>query len=108
MINRDQSIFDPPEKSLAAAGGQGTTGRSAEMPQLLVSVRDLEEVCTVHQQQVDVIDLKEPLHGPLAPVDPKLWRQAVQTIRRGGDHGSSNRLRNARLSAALGELPQGR
>lgn len=59
--------------------------------QLLVSVRSLDEAMSVSAAGVDVIDFKEPLHGPLAPVDASLWNAAARI------------LPDAVLSAALGE-----
>ncbi len=59
---------------------------------LLVSVRNLDEARIVAPLGVDVIDLKEPSAGPLAPTSPQLWQQAGAEL-----YGP------ARLSAALGE-----
>lgn len=80
---------------------------------LLVSVRDIGELQAAYEAQVDVIDLKEPRDGPLAPVDPELWGLAVRVI--SGHRISTEENRNFSqsdgpsgplLSAALGERDQ--
>lgn len=60
-------------------------------PQLLISVRDLFEAKSAADGGVDIIDFKEPRNGPLAPVDPSVWRSAIALGK------------TAMLSAALGE-----
>ena len=62
---------------------------------LLVSVRDRSELATALAGGVDIIDLKEPGRGPLAPADFELWSFAASVW---------ERLRPcSSLSAALGE-----
>ncbi|WP_182868522.1 (5-formylfuran-3-yl)methyl phosphate synthase [Rhodopirellula sp. JC639] len=63
-------------------------------PQWLVSVRSLAEAELAVRCDVDILDLKEPRRGPLAPVSAQVWRQVA-------DHVAM--LPAARLSAALGE-----
>lgn len=69
----------------------------------LVSVRDLEELEQAVRFEIDIIDFKEPsaaaTHGPLAPVSPKIWCSAVESI--------AKSERETMLSAALGEWQQG-
>ncbi len=65
-------------------------------PKLLVSVRNETEFNDAIAAAVDIVDLKEPREGPLAPASVALWQQAA------------NRLKSAKkpsplLSAALGE-----
>ena len=55
--------------------GQARRGRLAE---LLISVRDQDELLEVRKSPVGIIDLKEPKRGPLAPADVQLWRYADQ------------------------------
>lgn len=64
-------------------------------PKLLVSIRDRGELATVLESGVDIIDLKEPDRGPLAPADQELWFYAASVWERLGPSSS--------LSAALGE-----
>ena len=59
--------------------------------QLLVSVRNAAEARQAAAADINILDLKEPLNGPLAPVQPALWRDIA-----------SMRLPIC-LSAALGE-----
>ena len=58
----------------------------------LVSVRNVAEMRKAIPFGVDIVDFKEPHQGPLAPVDPDIWRAAVDEIEE-----------RPRLSAALGE-----
>lgn len=64
-------------------------------PGLLVSVRSIDELESIIDLRVDVIDFKEPNHGALAAADPGLWW-----------HASSRYGVDQRLSAALGEWDQ--
>ncbi len=75
------------------SGVQRITGRRTD---LLVSVRSLDEADIVSALHVRVIDLKEPIDGPLAPTSPTLW------------HAVSTRPFNQdiELSVALGECSQ--
>ena len=59
--------------------------------ELLVSVRDLDELRSIPAGVVDILDFKDPNRGALAAVDPVVWSAAV------GVHPT------AKLSAALGE-----
>lgn len=76
--------------------------------QLLVSVRSAEEARTALCSSVDVVDLKEPRRGALAPVETRLWQQVAELRQRlspgepveGTPAGTS---RGVPLSAALGE-----
>lgn len=71
-------------------------------PKLLVSVRNLKEFRSVRDVGVDVIDLKEPRKGPLAPVDPSFWIDAAGAL------GPSPVPSRCLLSAALGESAEAR
>lgn len=62
---------------------------------MLASVRDLREAATVLQAGASIVDLKEPNHGPLAPVDPEIWTEVAGTS-----------PTDVQLSAALGEADQ--
>ncbi|NND99032.1 MAG: hypothetical protein HKN47_17080 [Pirellulaceae bacterium] len=85
-----------PDRGPIAAVGAPTDNHLA----WLVSVRDEQELAKVLRHHVDVIDFKEPAGGPLAPVAPEIWRQAVvQVAASSDDHFGSGK----RLSAALGE-----
>ncbi len=72
---------------------------------LLVSVRDQLEARIAFSAAVDIVDLKEPRNGPLAPVDPAIWRRVAQLrpeLSLSAD-GSALARQTPRLSAALGE-----
>lgn len=66
---------------------------SSTVPQLLVSVRDVQEAEAALAGGVDWIDLKEPSAGPLAAVSVQTAREVAQVL-------AGRRT----LSAALGEL----
>lgn len=63
------------------------------MTKLLVSVRSADEAQAALEGGADLIDIKEPLRGPLGPADPAIWRQVQEVV-------SDRRP----LSAALGDL----
>lgn len=65
--------------------------------QLLVSVRSESEMESVIEVGADIVDLKEPQAGPLAPTDPSLWEWAANRRQ------SMNRADSPKFSAALGE-----
>ena len=67
---------------------------------LLVSVRDQDELLEVRKSAVKIIDLKEPRLGPLAPADESFWRIADQLWQQTSDETAFL------LSAALGEQEQ--
>ena len=64
-------------------------------PGLLISVRNLSEADSIACLGIEVLDLKEPSDGPLAPVRPELWGQVTACY--------AGKLT---LSAALGEFEQ--
>ena len=63
-------------------------------PKLLISVRDAREIGRVLNRAVDILDLKEPRLGPLAPTSPEFWTQAVSLV---------TENTSTELSVALGE-----
>lgn len=63
------------------------------MTKLLVSVRNAEEALAAIEGGADVVDVKEPAHGPLGAAEPDTWRKVAMAVR-----GWKT------LSAALGEL----
>jgi uncharacterized protein (UPF0264 family) len=65
--------------------------------QLLVSVRSEAELESVIESGADIVDLKEPKAGPLAPTDPALWEWAKNRRK------SMDRFDSPKFSAALGE-----
>lgn len=65
------------------------------VPGLLVSVRSLAEAGAVAHLGIEVLDLKEPQHGPLAPAAIELWEQIADRY-----------ATTVSLSAALGEFEQ--
>ena len=69
---------------------------------LLISVRDQEELLELQKSQAQIIDLKEPRRGPLAPAALSLWQFADQLWQQ------SARDDAGLLSAALGEQEQAR
>ncbi len=77
-------------------------GKSHNVPaiQLLVSVRDLSEARVAISAGVDIVDLKEPHEGPLAPVESAIWRDVADF--------SDSVENGVVLSAALGEAEQAR
>ncbi len=70
---------------------------------LLVSLRNPAEISSAIKAEIDLLDLKEPRNGPLAPVDPRLWQQSAR------DFDSQLKLDGTPLlSAALGETADAR
>ncbi len=74
--------------------------RPDRRPMLLVSVRNEFEFEAIRETAIDVIDLKEPNEGPLAPCLPEVWQRVASEWQ----NRDSPPL--ARLSAALGEQDQ--
>lgn len=72
-----------------------TTSKQLTTPKLLVSVRNRSELARVLADGVDIIDLKEPNRGPLAPADVELWSYAASVW--------EELCPSSPLSAALGE-----
>lgn len=68
-----------------------------DRPRLLVSVRGAEEALAAVAGGADIIDVKEPAHGPLGMASPTVIAAIAQTLRQQG----AGRLP---FSAALGEL----
>lgn len=64
-------------------------------PGLLVSVRSVAEAEAVAHLEIDLLDLKEPRDGPLAPAAIGIWEQVADRY-----------AASFSLSAALGELDQ--
>ena len=70
-----------------------------------MSVRSAAEARLAIRTPVDILDLKEPRRGPLAPVAPELWREVAALVgpplaSPSGHAGTTHRIA---LSAALGE-----
>ena len=84
----------PVSKTVSLPCEKNTRLRLAD---LLISVRDQEELLEVRKSEAQIIDLKEPDDGPLAPADPALWRFAADLWQR------SQTSTVTSLSAALGE-----
>ncbi len=74
------------------------------MPQLLISVRDRGEMEEALALGVDIVDLKEPRRGPLAPADIGLWQHAA-SLWNAFSVPDAPPVRRPKLSAALGERP---
>ncbi len=57
---------------------------------------------------IDIVDLKEPRHGALAPAPEELWQSAVRYSEEGlaKNPSSTLQLSSPQLSAALGEFSQ--
>lgn len=64
-----------------------------QRPLLLVSVRNAQEAKLALAGGADIIDIKEPAHGPLGQADPAIWLAIEKVI-----------AHQATLSIALGEL----
>ncbi|WP_419581426.1 (5-formylfuran-3-yl)methyl phosphate synthase [Stieleria magnilauensis] len=71
-------------------------------PQWLVSVRDLVEATRAVEFDVDILDLKEPDRGALAPVGVQIWQQLARQTACWSTAGKDAPM----LSAALGESDQ--
>jgi uncharacterized protein (UPF0264 family) len=77
--------------------------------QWLVSVRSEAELLVAARYAVDIVDFKEPRHGPLSPADPVLWESASgifrdrATVTRAVESVSQANFPPPLLSAALGE-----
>lgn len=67
------------------------------MPRLLVSVRDASEAMEAVAGGADIVDVKEPAHGPLGRAEPDTWA-AVRAVVPAG----------TAVSVALGELVEWR
>lgn len=65
------------------------------MARLLVSVRSATEALEAHLGGAHVIDIKEPLHGPLGQADPAIWLDVRSRI-----------PPSVPISVALGELSE--
>jgi len=63
------------------------------MTELLVSIRNADELAVLPQDSVAIVDVKEPSAGSLGPASPNQWRLIATGIDDGVD-----------LSLALGEL----
>lgn len=63
------------------------------MTKLLVSVRNAEEALAAIEGGAEIVDVKEPAHGPLGAAEPETWQKVAMAVR-----GWKT------LSAALGEL----
>ena len=72
-------------------------GNGPVAAQLLVSVRSQAEMESVIDSGADIVDLKEPKAGPLAPTDPSLWEWAANRRK------AMDRADWPKFSAALGE-----
>ena len=83
------SIFKNPADSLF---------RPQKRSGLLVSVRNIEEAELVLRQNVEVLDLKEPLAGALGAVSDRVIEQVQRLVKRFAPE------RRPKLSFALGEL----
>lgn len=73
-------------------------------PEWLVSVRNLSEAALVSNFDVDILDLKEPNDGALAPVSLSTLNEIAAWAARCNDQRRSGTA--IRLSAALGESEQ--
>ncbi|MGI9472448.1 MAG: (5-formylfuran-3-yl)methyl phosphate synthase [Rubripirellula sp.] len=83
--------------------GEAVGSGESRVAELLVSVRDPQELLDASESQVAIVDLKEPKRGPLAAADTELWSFAATLW--GRDKSLSAR---SRLSAALGEPEEAR
>ncbi len=103
MVIRD--VFDDP-RSVAPI-------TTPDRPSLLISLRSIEEVQIAVGYPIDIIDLKEPRRGPLAPASRELWIESVQIVEercRWDDAAAKGPTgnRTPKLSAALGESAEAR
>lgn len=78
---------------LMRSGAEGNT------PALLVSVRNVRDAQMALSGGADVIDIKEPAHGPLGCADFEAIQEISAALR-------SFRAQGGLLTAALGELPE--
>jgi uncharacterized protein (UPF0264 family) len=91
------SFPDPPATTAAPSAGSLSaikTSPPTRRTSLLISVRSEREIDMAIAGGADIIDLKEPNRGPLAPTDVRLW-QAVGQRRQAAE--------SPIFSAALGE-----
>jgi uncharacterized protein (UPF0264 family) len=72
--------------------------RETGFTRLLISVRNAAEALLALRAGVTLLDIKEPLHGPLGAASPAVW-QAVQAVIE--EHLAEEQVT---VSAALGEL----
>ncbi|MFG0333839.1 MAG: (5-formylfuran-3-yl)methyl phosphate synthase [Maioricimonas sp. JB049] len=67
-----------------------------QIPQLLVSVRNAEEACRAVSGGAEIIDVKEPVRGPLGMADVSVIAAIADTV--------AQQDASRRCSAALGEV----
>ena len=67
-------------------------------PRLLVSVRNVEEARLALSGGADIIDIKEPKHGPLGAADPGVIQGVCESVRMVNS--------SVQLSAAMGEVAE--
>ena len=81
-----------------------TSAECHAKPASLVSVRDLAEFEMVYEAGVDIVDLKEPRSGALAPTDYETW-SSVSGFFDGREKQKAGLINGSAplLSAALGE-----
>ncbi len=88
-----------PSRVGSAGASPSRVGSERAAPSLLVSVRSEWEIDAAIAGGADIVDLKEPSDGALAPTSVQLWQSVAQ---RAGKHPL------IRFSAALGESKQAR
>ncbi|PAY17803.1 hypothetical protein CKO51_19080 [Rhodopirellula sp. SM50] len=92
----------PPPAPPSQLRDAAKTPSAIAKPQWLVSVRDLAEATRAVEFDVDILDLKEPDRGALAPVAFPIWQQVARQAAAWSAAGKDGPL----LSAALGESDQ--
>lgn len=100
MENHLQKLtaLDCQEKSIAFGIASDSTVWNTR-PALLVSVRNATEARAALAGGADVIDIKEPAHGPLGKADLEAIQEISASLQ-------SFRAEGGLLTAALGELPE--
>ena len=95
-------------RSNGSAGSPAAAGSvSAVRPWLLISVRSEQEIDDAIAGGADIIDLKEPRDGALAPTTIELWNSVSQwTDQVATSLPAEDRSESIRFSAALGESDQ--
>lgn len=66
------------QQALQPEGCEKVPDSTGRTPGLLVSVRSFAEALAIAHLPIEILDLKEPDRGPLAPCDPGVWSEVLE------------------------------
>ena len=91
----------------SAGSGCAIESVTAVPTRLLISVRSEQEIDDAIAGGADIVDLKEPRNGALAPTTIELWNSVSQWTNQGSANSPAEyQNQSIRFSAALGESEQ--